>query len=121
LSRSLKPLYLSFELFIFPKKAENKYRRKMANYSVTRWREIFAPNIATLRFRLTGEGFQTSQWIDQPHAVYGWRKSPLEHAHWVISGSLRITIKDVGSFFLNVGDRDFIPIETYYRIEAVGD
>lgn len=93
----------------------------MSNYSVTRWREICSPNAATLRFRLTGEGFQVSQWTDQPNAIYGWKKSPLERTHWVISGSLKITIKDVGIFTLNAGDRDFIPVETYYRAETVGE
>ena len=93
----------------------------MTNYSIMRWREFSPPNRATLRLRLENEGFKLSHWIDSPHTGCGWRKLDKERVHWVISGSLKVFIKDVGSFVLNSGDRDFIPVGVYFRWEVVGE
>ena len=93
----------------------------MPDYRIERWREVFLPNMATLRYKLTAEGFNLSQWTDQPGAAYGWRKFPFERAHWIISGSLRLTIRNVGTFTLDTGDRIYIPVENYYRWEAAGE
>lgn len=93
----------------------------MSRYRIERWKNIFLPNMAMLRQQLTMEGFDVHQWNDQPGAVYGWRKYPVERAQWIISGSIRITVKDVGIFTLKTGDRNYIPIETYYRWEVVGE
>lgn len=90
-------------------------------YRVEKWKEVYAPNRAALRAMLAAERFEISQLFAKPNAVCGWNKHPFERSHWIISGALRITIEKVGAFVLQAGDRDFIPAETHYAIEAVGD
>jgi len=90
-------------------------------YRVERWKEVYPPNPAMLRLLLVREGYEVFQWADRPRAFYGAHKHPEDQCHWIISGKLEIHVKDVGTFQLSAGDRDFMPAETYHTAEVLGD
>lgn len=91
------------------------------HYRVERWKEVYSPNPAMLRLLLVREGYEVFQWADRPRAFYGAHKHPEEQSHWIISGNLEIHVKDVGTFQLGPGDRDFMPAETYHTAQVLGD
>jgi len=74
-----------------------------------------------LRYTLEKEGFDVFQWSDRPGMFYGPHKHGEEQSHWVVSGQLEIHVKDVGTFQLGPGDRDFMPAETYHTARVIGD
>ncbi len=88
---------------------------------IERWRKPHAPNPAMLRQILGGEGYRVFQWCDQPEAFYAMHKHPEAQSHWVISGTLEITVEAQGSYKLEAGDRDFLPAETYHTARIVGE
>lgn len=89
-------------------------------YRVERWGEFGAPNLAMLRMRMEAGGYRVMQWCDQPGAFYGMRKHAEAQSHWVVSGTLEVTIRSQ-SFVLKAGDRDFMPAETYHTAKVVGE
>ncbi|HBE81444.1 MAG TPA: cupin domain-containing protein [Pyrinomonadaceae bacterium] len=91
------------------------------SYRVDRWLQPYAPNRAMLRFEMTSEGYTVFQWSDRPETVYGPHSHPEDQSHWVISGSLELTIERVGTFVLSAGDRDFMPANTMHSARVVGD
>ena len=44
-----------------------------------------------------------------------------EQAHWILSGTLEITVERVGTFELKAGDRDFMPARAYHSARVVGE
>ena len=91
------------------------------DYRVEKWAELNAPNPAMLRFLLEQEGFSVFQWCDQPEAVYPTHSHGEEQSHWIISGSLELTIERWGTVVLEAGDRDFMPANTYHSARVVGE
>lgn len=89
-------------------------------YRVERWREFAAPNAAMLRLRMEASGYRVFQWCDQPGAFYGMHKHAEAQSHWIVSGSLEITIR-TSSYILEAGDRDFMPAETYHTARVIGE
>ncbi|MDQ6786677.1 MAG: cupin domain-containing protein [Acidobacteriota bacterium] len=92
----------------------------MAGFRVERWREVYAPNAAMLRFILVEEGYRVFQWGDRPEAIYVLHKHGEDQSHWVISGALEIIIGGE-SYTLEAGDRDFLPAHTWHSARVVGD
>ncbi len=92
----------------------------MANVQIKRWREIFEPNAAMLRFELAGEGYRVFQWSGLPDTIQVLHRHGEDQSHWVISGSLEITIKDE-SYVLEAGDRDFMPAEIWHSTRVIGE
>ena len=90
-------------------------------YRVEKWRELYAPNPAMLRHALTIEGYQVFQWSDEPGKEYGSHKHDEDQSHWVLSGSLELSIEGTGSYALKTGDRDFMPAGTYHSARVVGE
>jgi quercetin dioxygenase-like cupin family protein len=90
-------------------------------YSVEKWREVYAPNPAMLRFILVSEGYKVYQWCDRPGSVYGRHMHGEDQSHWVISGTLELTIENVGTFILEAGDRDLMPAGTFHSARVIGD
>lgn len=74
-----------------------------------------------LRYLLEREGFRVYQWCDQPGGVYPNHKHSEDQTHWVISGSIEITVERVGSFILEAGDRDHMAANTYHTARVVGE
>lgn len=90
-------------------------------YQVERWSEIYKPNAAMLRQILVQAGYNVFQWSDQPNMIYGMHKHAEDQSHWIISGSLEISVLGKGTFVLEAGDRDFMPAGTYHSARVVGD
>jgi mannose-6-phosphate isomerase-like protein (cupin superfamily) len=110
---------IRFGLFLFSEKSENSH---MSNrYHFEKWLGYLPPNPAMIRFNLESEGYQVFQWSERPGAFYGPHKHEQDQVHWVMSGCLEITVKNVGVFRLGPGDRDFMPAETYHAAEVIGD
>lgn len=93
----------------------------MSEYRVVRWTEIYAPNAAMLRFTLEREGFRVYQWADRAEMFYARHKHDEDQTHWIISGSLELTVENRGTFVLEAGDRDFMPAGTFHTARVVGD
>ena len=90
-------------------------------YRIERWSGLQAPNPAMLRHILVSEGYRVFQWGDRPEAVYANHKHDEDQSHWIISGSLELTIERVGTYILHPGDRDFMPAGTYHSARVVGE
>jgi mannose-6-phosphate isomerase-like protein (cupin superfamily) len=106
-------------LFIFIEKAENV--PMPGSYRTEKWQEIFAPNPAMLRHQMTVEGYDVFQWSDQPGVEYGSHMHGEEQSHWIISGSLELSVQGIGTFVLEAGDRDFMPAGTYHSARVLGE
>lgn len=89
-------------------------------YRVEKWREVYSPNAAMLRFTMERDGYRVYQWCDRPGTFYGPHKHEEDQSHWVISGKLEITVKGGGVHHLTAGDRDFMPAQTYHAAEVIG-
>lgn len=93
----------------------------ISEYRVERWNEVYEPNAAMLRFALEREGYRVFQWCDQPAGIYAEHKHPEDQSHWIVSGSLELTIEHYGTVVLETGDRDFMPAETYHSARVIGE
>lgn len=91
------------------------------DYRIEKWSEVYAPNAAMLRLTLEREGFRVFQWSDQPGKIYPNHSHGEEQSHWIISGSLELTIENYGIVVLEMGDRDFMPENTYHSARVVGE
>ena len=91
------------------------------NYQIEKWKQVYAPNPAMVRFQLEQEGYRVFQWSDLPEAVYVNHKHGEDQSHWIISGALELTIERVGTIVLQVGDRDFMPANTYHSARVVSE
>lgn len=90
-------------------------------YKVERWNDSMPPNPAMLRSRLSAEGYEVFQWTDSPGAVYGLHMHSEDQSHWIISGSIELTVESVGSVVLGPGDRDYMPAGCYHSARVIGD
>jgi quercetin dioxygenase-like cupin family protein len=93
----------------------------MGVYRIENWNQPTPPNPAMLRFLLEREGYRVFQWSDNPGTVYGNHKHDDDQSHWVISGSLELTVERAGTFVLETGDRDFLPAGTYHSARVIGE
>jgi len=91
------------------------------DYQFFRWPENFSPNPAMLRHTLEREGYRVFQWCDQPGAVYPVHSHAEAQSHWIISGSLELTIESFGTVLLEAGDRDLMPANTYHSARVIGE
>ena len=91
------------------------------NYRIERWQEIHDPNAAMLRLTMVREGYRVYQWTDRAGLIYAVHKHYEEQSHWIVSGTLELTIEKVGTFTLEAGDRDFLPAEVYHSARVVSD
>jgi quercetin dioxygenase-like cupin family protein len=93
----------------------------MSNYQIIRWENSEKPDSAKLRPQLEQEGYRVFQWSDRVGAVYFEHFHSSDQSHWIISGSLELTVKDYGVFILNAGDRDIMPAKTYHSARVIGN
>lgn len=93
----------------------------MSDYKVIRWENSEKPDSAELREQMENEGYCVYQWSDRAGAVYSEHFHSNDQSHWIISGSLELTVKDYGKFVLNAGDRDIMPAKTYHSAKVVSD
>lgn len=93
----------------------------MSDYQVVRWENSSPPNSTKLRQQMDSEGYSVYQWSDRPGATYSEHFHANDQSHWIISGSLELTVKNYGIFVLNAGDRDIMPANTYHSARVVGN
>ena len=93
----------------------------MKQYRVERWKEVYSPNAAMLRLILESEGYRVYQWGDRAGIIYGSHKHAEDQSHWVISGALELVVEGYGAYTLEVGDRDFLPAETYHTVRVASE
>jgi quercetin dioxygenase-like cupin family protein len=93
----------------------------MSVYKIVRWENLFAPDPANLRQKMQQEEFSVYQWSDEPGAVYSEHFHANDQSHWIISGSLELAVKNIGTFVLNAGDRDLMPANTFHSARVIGN
>jgi mannose-6-phosphate isomerase-like protein (cupin superfamily) len=93
---------------------------KMSEYRVERRQDSDKPDEWKLRKLMEREGYLVYQWSDRPGAVYEAHSHTTDQSHWIISGVLEITVKDIGIVTLQPGDRDFMPAGTIHSARVVG-
>lgn len=91
------------------------------NYRVEKWDRVEKPDSDILRAVLETEGYRVYQWSDPPSVVYGLHKHSEDQSHWIISGSLELTIEGFGTVVLNAGDRDFMPAGAFHSARVIGN
>ena len=92
-----------------------------AGYRVEKWQKLFSPDPSRLRHSMTVEGYNVFQWSDEPGVEYDSHMHSEDQSHWIISGSLELSVKDAGVFILDAGDRDFMPAGTYHSARVLGE
>lgn len=90
-------------------------------YCVEKWKEFHRPNAAMLRHLLSVEGYEVFQWSDNPGMTYGSHMHDEDQSHWVVSGSLEVSLTVGGTYVLEAGDRDFMLAGTYHSARVVGE
>lgn len=93
----------------------------MSDYQVSRLDKTEPPDSNEFRKQMESENYSVFQWSDSAGASYSQHFHSNVQSHWIISGSLELTIRDVGVFVLNAGDRDFMPANTYHSAKVLGD
>ena len=91
------------------------------NYRIEKRNKTEKLDVGILRATLETEGYSVYQWSDSPGAVYGMHKHNEDQSHWIISGTLALTIDGVGVFVLKAGDRDFMPAGTFHSARVIGN
>jgi quercetin dioxygenase-like cupin family protein len=90
-------------------------------YRIENWNQPYSPNPAMLRYTLITEGYNVFQWSDAPGSVYATHSHDTDQSHWMVSGTLELTIAGYGTVVLEAGDRDFMPADTYHSAIVLGD
>jgi quercetin dioxygenase-like cupin family protein len=91
------------------------------NYRIKKWKGADAPEPEAMRQIMLSEGYEVFQWSDSPATTYASHFHSEDQSHWIISGSLELTIDGDGRFVLESGDRDFMPAGTYHSARVVSD
>jgi mannose-6-phosphate isomerase-like protein (cupin superfamily) len=74
-----------------------------------------------MREWLERDGYRTYEWTDAAGAVYGLHEHQRDQSHWIISGTLELTVEGAGIVVLNAGDRDTMPAGTRHSARVIGD
>jgi quercetin dioxygenase-like cupin family protein len=86
---------------------------------VQKWNELGRPLPETLRQQLKDEGYDVFEWSDAPGTVYGPHSHEDDQCHWIISGTLELTVGGE-SYTLWPGDRDFLAANTVHSAFVPG-
>lgn len=90
-------------------------------YKIERGPADDRPEPDAMKRKMVDEGYGVFQWSDAPGAVYDVHEHPTDQSHWIISGRLELEVRDVGTFVLGPGDRDFMPAGTIHSARVIGD
>jgi quercetin dioxygenase-like cupin family protein len=93
----------------------------MKGYRVEKWSERSAPVAGDLMDRMRSEGYSVFQWSDSAGAIYPEHEHGDNQSHWIISGSLELTVRGYGKVTLGAGDRDFMPARTVHAARVIGN
>lgn len=73
------------------------------------------------RRRLEEEGYSVFCWTDAPGSYYSDHQHANDQSHWILSGSLELTVGGYGTFVLGPGDRDIMPACTVHSARVIGN
>ncbi|HMQ05399.1 MAG TPA: cupin domain-containing protein [Pyrinomonadaceae bacterium] len=90
-------------------------------YRVLRWEEEAAPDAMRAKETLQSDGYTSFQWSDSPGAYYPEHSHPDDQSHFILSGTLELNVKGVGTVVLGPGDRDLMPAGTVHSARVAGD
>lgn len=91
------------------------------SYRIERWTETGPPDAAKLTQKMRSEGYSVFQWSDPAGAVYPEHEHSDDQSHWIISGTLEISVEGLGRIELRTGDRDFMPVGTVHSARVLGE
>lgn len=91
------------------------------DYRVEKWSGSSRPEARELTDRLRSEGYDVLQWADPSGTVYADHEHSEEQSHWIISGTLELTIRGFGTIRLGPGDRDHMPAGTIHSARVIGN
>jgi quercetin dioxygenase-like cupin family protein len=92
----------------------------MVAFKVERWSDGARPNARELKESLEAEGYSVFEWSDSPGTTYEPHSHDEDQSHWIISGSLQLTVEGQ-AYTLEEGDRDFLPARTTHAAFVPGD
>jgi mannose-6-phosphate isomerase-like protein (cupin superfamily) len=69
---------------------------------------------------MRGEGYSVFEWSDPPATIYPDHEHQDEQSHWIISGTLELSVRGFSTVTLRPGDRDFVPAGTTHSARVVG-
>jgi quercetin dioxygenase-like cupin family protein len=90
-------------------------------YRLDKWNEDGEPDANEFMARMRAEGYRVFQWTDAAGAVYSAHEHGEDQSHWIISGTLELTVRGVGRVILGPGDRDFMPAGTVHSARVAGN
>jgi len=90
-------------------------------YRVEKWDRRDPPDVSELRAEMAADGYSVYQWSDPPGAVYGEHQHIDNQSHWIVSGTIELTVDGAGTFVLEAGDRDLMPAGTLHSARVLGD
>jgi len=93
----------------------------MHKYRVEKWSSDEPPVASDLMAQMGSEGYDVFAWSDPPGALYPGHQHDDYQSHWIISGTLELTVAGVGTFEMQPGDRDFMPAGTVHAARVVGN
>jgi quercetin dioxygenase-like cupin family protein len=76
---------------------------------------------ALFRRILADEGYSVFCWTDAPGSYYSDHDHANDQSHWILSGSLELTVEGHGKFVLEAGDRDLMPAGTVHSARVKGN
>jgi quercetin dioxygenase-like cupin family protein len=91
------------------------------DYRVDRWKAVTPPIANDLRRQMECEGYSVYQWSDRPGSVYEAHDHSEDQSHWIVSGSLELSVEGFGTVLLEPGDRDLMPAGTRHSARVIGD
>jgi len=89
-------------------------------YRVEKWTGDSPPSASELRRLMEDEGYRVFQWSDPPGVAYPPHIHGEEQSHWIVSGTLELSVSGHGAVRLSSGDRDFMPAKTEHAAAVIG-
>ena len=93
----------------------------MLEYRVERWLNPGEPVAEELAAIMRAEGYSVFKWSDGPGAAYADHQHGEDQSHWIISGTMELTVQVEGLIQLGPGDRDFMPAGTMHSARVKGN
>tara|TARA_Y100000031_G_C8187299_1_gene369605 strand:+ start:347 stop:658 length:312 start_codon:yes stop_codon:yes gene_type:complete len=84
-----------------------------------RWDKDSPPTVRELENVLRREGLGFYRWSDNPGVSYPWHTHPHPEVRWIISGSIKMGLRDGKEIVLNPGDRLDLPANTEHWAKVV--
>ena len=84
-----------------------------------RWDKNIPPTAKELENSLRQEGLDFYRWSDNPGVTYPWHTHPDLEVRWIISGSIKMGLRNDKEVILNPGDRLDLPANKEHCAKVV--